>query len=244
MAEYCRKCGAGLADDGRFCESCGTAREVPAPTKLRPPAGSPAVTERVPFNWARMRTPALILASMIGLAALSLGVFFLFNAWSDLQNAQADLTEMQAQSRTLRSSIQDTNGEASGITDELKTVEAASTKLNRKIERLTGTLAADTASSLVAADPQQAVETLRTAWIDDDRAAASQVADENVLSELFGVPLDERDDYAFHGPECDEQPDGSAVCTFQYYACCPALIIFEWRGSEGYKAASISNPAD
>jgi hypothetical protein len=97
---------------------------------------------------------------------------------------------------------------------------------------------------LVATDPQQAVDILYTAWLDDNIDSALAVADQSVVDELFDVPLAERDDYDFHQPSCEEKPDGSAVCSFQYYACCPAELIFEWRGAEGYKAAAISNPAD
>lgn len=66
MGQFCRKCGASLAEDSSFCEACGTkVSEAPQPTAHA--IASPVANRRIPsFN---SRTIAV---GLIGLVAIVL----------------------------------------------------------------------------------------------------------------------------------------------------------------------------
>lgn len=234
--KQCPECGNEVKDAAVICRFCrhDFRQEPPRQREVRGDV-----------QWARFRGPGLLALGILAVVLLSLGAIAVADARSDLQQAEDELLELDGETLSLRSSIEDTTDEVADAEQELSELQKANLKLAKRAEKIDSMPDEPPDSQpVVAADAQQAVEILRTAWVEDDRDVALAVADEAVVTELFEVPLAERDDYGFSNPECEEKSDQTAVCTFQYYACCPALIIFEWRGSQGYKAASISNPAD
>lgn len=248
----CQECGAQLPADSRFCEVCGSQLALgtdrlgdgsPTQSKNQPKPARPEALKKE-TNWGRVRGPALIVAGLLAVAAVAAVAFVLLDEKSALDDSRQELADIRVANEESQAALREHDAEIARQEAALRRAEGTNAKLGKKIAKLTDGDVATSSNGIVATDPQQAVDILHTAWLDDNLDAALAVADQSVSDELFGVPLVERDDYDFHQPSCEDKADGSAVCTFQYYACCPALLIFEWRGADGYVAASISNPAD